>query len=104
MFRAAATRWRGWRSCPPRPKIAVVSCGTLVNAGMPAWRGAAPPSAFSRALKSARVTREVSAVWSERSSTVTCRLPASAAATSASGNGWSNLTETTPTFRPCERR
>ena len=46
----------------------------------------------------------VSAVTSERSSTVTAFLPFSTAISSASGKGCSSLTETTPTFLPWPRR
>ena len=101
MFLNAAMRWRGCRSWAPRPKIAVVILGGFASGGMPGWR---TPSTFSRALNSACVTRVVSAVTSERSSTVTAFLPASAATSSASGNGCSSLTEMTPTFLPCARR
>ena len=61
-------------------------------------------SAFAAALNSADVTRLVSAVWSERSRTVTALAPASASTSSASGKGCSSLTETTPTLRPLARR
>jgi hypothetical protein len=50
------------------------------------------------------VTKLVSTVASERSSTVTAFLPLSAATSSASGNGWSSFTDTTPTFLPWLRR
>ena len=79
----------------------VLTFGRSVIAGMPWWRIRSP---FSRALNRAFVTRFVSAVWSERSSTVTAFFPASAAISSPSGKGCSSLIETTPTFFPCLRR
>ncbi len=73
---------------------------------MPSYWAAAPgaDSLLARALNRAEVTRLVRAVWSERSSTVTALAPDSAATSSASGNGCRSLTDTTPTFRPWERR
>ncbi len=71
----------------------MVIFGEFSIGGMPGWR---TPSTFSRALNSACVTMVVSAVTSERSSTVTAFLPLSAATTSASGNGCSSLTEIDP--------
>lgn len=92
--------WRGWTSWPPRPKIAVVSRGCSGSAGMPAWRCSV---ALAVARKIAWVTMPVRAVWSERSSTVTAFAPEMASMSSASGNGCSSLTDTTPTLSPCSR-
>ena len=81
--------------------MAVVRRGAAFSAGMPGWRS---PSAFSRARKIAWVTKLVSAVWSERSSTVIAFLPLMAAISSASGKGCSSLMATRPTFLPWLRR
>ena len=103
MFWKPATRWRGCTSWPPSPKIAVISLGILASGGTSAKTSVAA-SAFARAWNSAWVTSRVSAVSSERSMTVTALALPIAATSSASGKGCSNLTETTPTFRPCARR
>lgn len=81
----------------------MVSRGSAASAGTPA-NCSVSASALARAWNRAEVTRRVSAVSSERSRTVTAKAPPMAATNSASGNGWSSFTETTPTFRPCERR
>ena len=82
--------------------MALVSAGIFEIGRMPAKRPGLDE--FAAPLNSAEVTSWVSAIWSERSKTVTACLPANASTSSASGKGCSSFTETRPTLSPCRRR